>query len=188
MSDTLQTQPTTEAERSTPARIRQQAILLTVGCATAALLCLVLWGATRSVAASLEQRQARAVTLAADARAIVKLRRLPEQAAEVGLPQSDLLERVSQAMQKGGLKPESLASTLPQAPRKLPGSDHAEVVERLVFEDVRLEPLTRFCHALTASNPALRISAVQLRAGRDRETWNADVSVSHWILAPQRQR
>lgn len=91
-------------------------------------------------------------------------------------------------MQVGGLEPASLASTLPQAPRKLPGSDHAEVVERLVFEDVRLEPLTRFCHALTASNSALHVLAIQLRAGRDRETWNADVSVSYWILAPERLR
>ena len=96
-----------------------------------------------------------------------------------------ILERVTRAMQKAGLNTDTLISTLPQPPRRPPGSDHAEVVNRLVFEQVTLEALTRFCHALVARNTELTVSGLHLRAGPQPSLWNADVSVSYWLAAPR---
>lgn len=166
---------------------RRQALLATVGCVATALLVLGLGRADRSAVSALQQRQARAAAVAADAEAIARLQRLPTQAAETGLPSSDLLQCVSQAMQTAGLPADALVSTLPQPPRRLPNSDHAEIVHRLLFEGVSLECLTRFGFALTHES-ALHLSALQLRAGRERESWDADVSVSYWVLAPAPSR
>lgn len=165
--------------------IRRQAWLLTFGCVATALLCVVLARADRRQAAELVARQGRAAELAADAEAIASLRHVPQQAGEVGLPPGDLLASVAQAMTEAGLPAERLISTLPQPPRRLPHSPHAEVVHRLVFEQVSLEPLVRFCHALTSRNLALRVGGFQFRAGRERTLWNVDVSVSYWVLAPE---
>jgi hypothetical protein len=134
----------------------------------------------------LEARVQRAATLAEDAQVIRQLRGRPHQATEVGLPSSDLLERVARAMQAAGLDARALVSTLPQPPRRLPNSEHAEVVHRLVFEAVPLEGLVRFGEALTRQNPELRLSGFQLRAGQPPTTWNADVSVSYWVLSAVR--
>jgi hypothetical protein len=131
-------------------------------------------------------RQARTAGLVADSQAIMALRQRPREVSETGLPRSDLLGRVNRAMRSAGLAPDTLASTLPQPPRARPGSERAEVVNRLLFEGVRLEPLVRFCHALTENSPELRISGIQLRAEGDRERWDADVSVSYWIVTPAR--
>lgn len=163
---------------------RRQVLLLTAVCAAAGLLCLVLWQADRSAAAELQRRTARAVSLAVDARRIAEFRRLPQQASEGGLRQADLLDQANQAMQAVGLEPEALISTEAEPPRQLPNSNHAEIVHRLVFENVRLEDLIRFCHGLTDRNPSLRIPAIQLRAGGTRGAWNVDVSVAYWVFVP----
>ncbi|MEW6249213.1 MAG: hypothetical protein AB1716_01075, partial [Planctomycetota bacterium] len=133
-------------------------------------------------------RRARAGNLAADAAAILRCRSLPQQASEIGLPQADVLQRVAAAMRAAGLSAQSLVSTLPQPVRKLPGSGHAEVVNRLVFENVALEPLVRFGHALTTSSPELRVAGLQLRAGGQRQVWNAEVSVAYLVLSPEAGR
>jgi hypothetical protein len=169
-------------------RVRRQAFLLTAACVAAALLCLASWSSTNSVAAALAVRRVRATQFAADAEAIATLLALPQQATEAGLPQADLLDQVTQAMQAANFAADRLVSTLPEAPRKLPGSLHAEVGHRLVFENVKLEPLVRFCHTLISRNPSFRITALHLRAGQDPQTWNADVNVAQWVLSPQSPR
>lgn len=169
------------------ALLRRQAWLATAACGAAAVLVVEFWRADRATVAAGQQRAARAAAVAADAQAIARLQRLPVQATETGLPSSDLLQRVAQAMQAAGLPADALVSTLPQPPRRLPNSDHAEVVHRLLFEGVSMESLARFGHALTYQS-ALRLSALQLGAGRERERWDADVSVSYWVLAPAPSR
>jgi hypothetical protein len=189
--------PGRSAERSTPRdipssytepsaqAIRRRTRFLMAGCFAAGSLCLLLWNANRSIAAESATRASRGRSIAADLRTIARLRERPQQAAESGLPRSDLLARVSRAMRSAQLDAAMLASTLPQPPRRVPGSDHAEIAHRLMFENVELRPLVRFCHALTTQNPQLRVAALQLQAGSDPTTWNADVSVSYWLLAPQ---
>ena len=113
------------------------------------------------------------------------MRDLPRHTSETSLPQSDLLAQVAAAMKAGGLSAESLLATVPQPTQKLPGTNRAQIVQRLSFENVRLEPLVRFGFELTANNPALRVSALQLRAGADRQTWNADVSVAYGVLVQE---
>lgn len=179
------TQPTSghsEAGAMRPADVKRSAVLLTLACAAAAVMCAVLWGSGRSQARDLEARRTRATSLAADAAAIRRLRQCPQQASEVSMPQADLLARVTRSMQAARLDSATLVSAIPQSPRHLPGSDHAEVVHRLMFESVALEPLTRFCHALTTENPELGIGSIQLRAGRTCDTWNVDVGVTYWII------
>ena len=171
-----------------PALVKRQALLLTAGCLAAACLSGVLWNSTRAHSLTLDLRRARAATLAADAQAVSRLRQRPRQATETGLRRSDLLARVSRAMQAAGLDPASLASTLPQPPRRVPGSAHAEVLHRLMLEAIELEALVRFCHALAQDNPELRVAALQLRAGNEPTLWNADVSVSYWVLVPENTR
>jgi len=167
-------------------RLRRQLMLLGLGCGVALVVCLVLGSANRRLTAELVERRDRAQQLAADARAIVALRQRPQEVSEAGLPDADLLERVNHAMQTAQLEPEALVSTLPQPPRTRPGAAQAEVVNRLLFENVRLEPLLRFAHELVTANAELRVSAVQFRAGRDEQRWNADVSVTYWVLDPHR--
>ncbi len=166
--------------------LRRQTLLLSVASVVAAFLCLLLWHSTSALAGELDTREARAGQLAADAQAIAAQRQRPQEVSETGLLRSDLLDRVNRAMQTAGLSPETLISTLPQPPRSHPGSDQAEVVNRLLFENVPLDRLVRFCHALTIENAELHIAAIQLRAGKDRHTWSADVSVSYWVVSPLR--
>ena len=166
--------------------LRRQAILLTTGCAAAAMLSGLLWFSTASKAAALETRETRAVQVATDAHAIVTLRDRPQQATEMSLRQSELLERVARAMSTAGVDANALVSTLPQPPRRVRGGGHAQVANRLVFEHVKLEALIRFCHALVTANGELRVSGLHLHAGQERDTWNADVTVAYWILAPAR--
>jgi hypothetical protein len=170
--------------RAQAAGLQRQAVLLSIGCVSALVLLVVLAKLDRSTTGEWQARVARASSLAADAQAIAGLRDLPQQATEVGLPRADLLERVTHAMQVVQLPAEALVSTLPQPPRQQAGSAHAEMSYRLVFENVALEPLVRFCHTLTAELPALRTAGIQLRAGRDRQTWSADVTVAYWVLTP----
>jgi hypothetical protein len=177
-----------DVSRQSGRSVRRQTLLLATACATLGSLCLVLWNSTRALAGELETRQMRAQELMADVRAVTTLRRHPQQASETELLRSDLLERVSQAMKHAQLSAETLVSTLPQPPRTRPGSEHAEVVNRLMFENVSLEQLVRFCHELTSANSELHVAAVQLCAGNDRNSWNADVSVSYWILGPYPHR
>jgi hypothetical protein len=166
--------------------VGRQALLLTAGVVLAAALCLVLWHSNRSATGTLKMRESRAAHLAADACAIAGLRNRPREATEVGLRRSDLLARVDRAMRTAQLSSDSLVSTLPQPPRRRPGSDHAEVAHRLVFENVDLEPLVCFCHALTTQNRELRVCAIHLRPATDKPLWSTDVSVSYWVLAPTR--
>jgi hypothetical protein len=176
--------PVAPLENRRPAAPHRRALLTLAVCAAALTLAITLWIATRAQAAELALRQSRAVQVAADAGAIAQLRGRPRQATEVGLKREDLLERVNRATQAAGLPPEKLISTDPQPARRVPGSDHAEVTCRLVFEGVALEHLVHFCYALTSANPELRVAAIQLRSGQDSSRWNADVSLAYWILAP----
>jgi len=164
--------------------LRRHAVVLTVACAAALAFCAVLGMGVQSGSSQLAQRRARAAPLSADARAIVQLRQRPHQAAEAGLPQADLLARVARAMQTAQLQPQALVSTLPQPPRRLPNSEHVEAVQRLLLENVEIAALVRFCHALTTDCPALRISALHLRAAPDKESWNVDVCLSYLVLDP----
>ena len=54
-----------------------------------------------------------------------------------------------------------------------------------MFEAVPLEALIRFAYALTQSTPELQITGLYLRAGSATNSWNADVSLAYWIVAPQ---
>ncbi len=168
------------------AAIKRQALLLSVAACAAGVLCLLLGRAALAQHVAVQARETRAAQVAADARAIAALRVKPQQATETGLQLSDILERVTRAMQKANLKADTLISTLAQPPRRPPGSDHAEVVHRLIFERVTLEALTRFCHTLVAHNAELTVSGLHLRAGPKPSLWNADVSVSYWLAAPRR--
>ncbi len=167
--------------------VRRQLVLLGTACGAALVLCLLLSASDRAAHGALAMHSVRAEKLAADARAIVRLRALPRQAVETGWRQGDLLERVMAAMQAAGLRAEALISTLPQPPRKLPGTEQMEVVHRLVFEEIGLAPLLTGCRQLVVDNPGLRVSGLQLRAGRERQTWNAEVSLSYRVLAPPEQ-
>jgi len=173
---------------TTARRLRRQTLLLSIASAVTAALCLVLWHSTSVLAGELDARQARAGQLAADAQAIAALRQRPLEVSETGLLRSALLDRVNRAMQAAGLAPETLISTLPQQPRSQPGSAQAEVVNRLLFENVPLKGLVGCCHTLTAESRELHIGAIQLRAGKEQQHWNADVSVAYWILAAPPER
>lgn len=133
---------------SADAALRRQAIQLSVGCVAAAVLCAVLWLSHASAADALALRHARAVGLRTDVRTILELRARPQHATEAGLPDSDLLERIDRAMQSAELDAKTLVSTLPQPPRCERGSDHAEFSDRLTFENLQLEQIVRFSHAL----------------------------------------
>ncbi len=167
------------------AAVKRQALLLSLAACAAGALCLLLGRAALSHSVAVQARETRAAQVAADARAIAALRVKPQQATETGLQLSDILERVTRAMQRAGLRADTLISTLAQPPRRAPGSEQAEVVHRLVFEQVTLEALTRFCHALLAHNAELTVSGLHLRAGPQPSLWNADVSVSYWLAAPR---
>ncbi len=168
--------------------LHRQVALLALGCIAVGAAALPIVTRTFAARAELAAREQRATALAEDAAAILRCRALPPQAAEVSLPTADFLARVSAALQTAGLPGQALASTLPQPQRRLPGNRHAEIVNRLVFESVGLEPLVRFCDELNRRNPALRISGIQLRAAMDRLLWNADVSVSYLVVSPEAVR
>ena len=181
----------TSAQHEPPAvsgsrRVQRQARMLTIACLAAAVVCALLWGSMRSRSAALHLQQGRAAELAADAGAIARLRQRPQQATETGLPPSELLGQVSAAMQAADLDPASLLSTLPQPPRQLPGSQHAELTHRLTFTNITLPALVRFCHTLTTDNPQLSVSTLQLRA-TDQIHWSSDICVSYWTIQPARQ-
>ncbi len=168
--------------------LRRQILLLSIASVVAAFMCLLLWHSTSTLADDLDRRQAHAGQLAADVQAVAALRQRPQEVSETGLLRSDLLDRVNRAMQAARLGPETLVSTLPQPARGRPGSDQAEVVNRLLFENLSLEGLVRFCHTLTNNNPEFHVTAIQLRAGKNRQNWNADISVAYWILVPLPKR
>lgn len=163
--------------------LRRQCTLLLAACGATFLLALVLWlgGGSGELAA----RRARAADVAADAAAIRSLRDTPRQAAEIGVPAQDLLDRTARAMKAASIEPTCLVSTLPQPARRALGSDRAEVATRLLFENLRLESLLRCCEALCPAEDSWRVTGLQLRAATTPGLWNADVTVAYWIIAPQ---
>lgn len=162
--------------------LRRQSLLLSGAALVAGVLCMLMWVSTRATAGDLANRTRRAGALAQDARTIASLRARPLQATEVGLQLSDLLDRVGQAMRTAGIPADALISTLPQPPRRMSGSDHAEVVHRLVFKGVTMEGLVRFGYALKADNPQLSVTGVQLRPGAGPQGWQAEAEISYLIL------
>lgn len=157
--------------------------LLVAACGAAVFLCVLLAVRLDRTTADLRRRTERAAGLAADATAIRQLRDMPRQASEAGLPQDDVLSQVAAAMKAAQIDPTQLVATQPQPPRKVLGTQQAEVTHRLTFENVRLEPLIRFGYELTSRNPALRVTAMQLRAGAEKSTWGADISVGYLVLS-----
>ena len=164
------------------AALRRRTRLLGLGCVATLLPCLLLWHSNHTLSAELENRRTRAIQLADDARTVASLQRQPRQASETSILHSDLLDRVHRALQTAGLPTDRLVSTLPQPPRSRPGAEHAEVIHRLMFENVTLEQLTRFCQALLQANSDLHLATLQLRAGSAPQSWNAEIGVAYWIM------
>ncbi len=165
--------------------LRRQSLLLSGAALVGGVLCMLVWTSTRATAGDLANRTRRAGALAQDARTIASLRTRPLQATEVGLQLSDLLERVGQAMRTAGISADALISTLPQPPRRLPGSEHAEVAHRLVFRGVTMEGVVRFGYALTAANPQLSVTGIQLRPEAGTRGWQAEVSIAYLVMEPR---
>lgn len=164
------------------ARIKRQAGLLSSAALAGAILCGVLWFASRRSAGELSRRMARSDVIALDAQTIASARTKPRQAAETTLTKADLLERVSQAMRAAKIDPKMLVSTLPQPPRRLLGSQLAEVASRLVFEGISLRQLVDFGLALRSADEQLRLAGLRLRAAADKNTWHVDATVSYLLV------
>jgi hypothetical protein len=170
------------------AGLKRQAVLASAGCLAALGLCATLRASNGAAAVELRERRTRAAKLAADAASIAQLRGRPQQATETGLQSADLLDRVASAMRAAHLVPQTLVSTMPQPPRRLPNSPHAEIVHRLMFETIPLEGLSRFCHALMQAAPELQVTGLYLRPANAGGNWNVDVSLAYWIIAPRAER
>ena len=163
-------------------RLRRELRLLLAACVLGALLCLLLWRTAQARDVEAAEREVRATRLAASAQRIEQLRRQPSQARESMLPNADLLERVARWMQSAAIEKQTLVSTSVLPLRTVPGASHAEVVQRLTFERVRIEQLVRFCHHARGDAPELRISGLQLRPGNEPAAWSADVSLAYRIV------
>lgn len=163
-------------------RIKRQAWLLSSAALAGAILCGMLWFASRRSAGELSRRMARSDVIARDAQTIASARTKPRRAAETTLTKADLLERVSGAMRAASIDPRMLISTLPQPPRQLPGSRLAEVASRLVFEGISLRQLVDFGLALHSADEQLRLAGLRLRAAADKNTWHVDVTVSYLLV------
>lgn len=161
------------------ASVRHQAVLLTLACLATSVFAGIQIYRTLSADARLRTRQERAAEVARDGLALLEARDQPHQVVAVDVPASDLLQAVQHAMQTGGLEARTLVSTIPQPPRRVAGTSVSEAGQRLIFENVSLEPFLRMCMALRERFPQLRINGLHLRAA-DVGRWNVDLSVAYW--------
>lgn len=161
----------------------RQSILIGILLVAAASLCMTLGFSNYQLHEQVHDREARANQLAADATVIRTLQSRPRIAAEAGLPGADLLERVTRAMKTVGLGPETLASTLPQPPRRTAGASQTELSHRLLFEKVQLEPLVRLCCALQQDYSELHVTGFQFNATADGDAWNIEITLTCFVYS-----
>ena len=181
--------PSQSVAAPTPARYSNRVDLLV---ALAAGLSLggagVLWRMDRSATAELRKRLDRAPSVAADAARIRELAGQPKAVGETGPSETWLLAQANEAMRAVGLEPSRLVSSAPQPARPVPNSELSEVCQTLVFEDVSLETIARFCASLSKASPALRTASLDLRPRPDAKTWNADVEIAYRVLRTRANR
>lgn len=165
------TQPSAAASAT-----RRRGVLLTL-LLTVAITALA-WLAidTRALRAVVSARQTRAKALAADLIGCALHRARPASAADTADAPRDLVERVVAAMREAQIDPACLVSTLAQ-PGRGSGSDANAPAQRLILENVEIEPLCRFAGALTSTTTGLRISALQVRARPEIGRWNAELAL-----------
>lgn len=149
----------------------------------AASLCIAQGLTNRRLQEQIIDRQARAIQLATDATEIAKLMQRPRIVAESGLPDADLLERVTRAMKSVSLSPDTLVSTLPQPIRRIAGASQMELSHRLLFEKVQLEPMVRLCCALQQDYPELHVTGFQFNATADGNAWNVEITITCFVYS-----
>ncbi len=152
------------------------AALLTVG-----LVIGLLWSSNQQLQAAVSNQAAATTQLARDLLAIERLQIKPHVASEFDMPQADVMARIQAAMTAANIPSNALASSVPQAPRRLNKSSLLEVTQRLSFENVRLEGLMRFLFQVTADNPGFEISTIALRPTTEAR-YNADIGISHFFV------
>jgi hypothetical protein len=162
--------------------LRQQCLALTVACTLLLALVFPLALGNRYSIQELARRRERTSQLVADAQATVAARGQPAQVREDSLPTADLLQRIDVALKSASIDPRALVSAVPQPPRRISGTDRAEVGHRLLLEDVALEPLARFCEQVSRLSADLHLTAIQLRASANPDRWSAEVVLACYVI------
>ncbi len=180
-------------EPSPTAAPRGPAAKLALGLLVGAVLALACWlqgRAVRTAQATYAARLAALERMQSDADRIRALRQTPRLAAERQRPDEELLGTVEQALQAAGVPADLWQDSIPQAPVRLPQSPYQRHSTRLYFEDLTLEQIVRFTHALLETDPSLAIPALHLSGGARAEsaTWNVDLAVSYLVYAPAGDR
>ncbi len=156
------------------------AALVTVG-----FLVGVLWSSNQQLQAAVSIQATATTQLARDMLAIERLQTKPHVASEFDMPQADVMARIQAAMTAASIPHNTLASSVPQAPRRLNKSSLLEVTQRLSLEDVPLEKLTGFLFRVTEDNPGFEISTIALRPTSEAR-YNADIGISHFFVREDR--
>jgi len=135
---------------------------------------------------SLQTITAKIEEMQADVAQIKSLRTAPRRATERERPNDELLEEIRDALTAARISAEHWIGNEPSQPVRTTGSQYKRLNTRLLFEDIGLEELVRFVHALIEHNPALSASQLRLYMphGRAGDTWNVDMTVSYLIYSP----
>jgi hypothetical protein len=122
----------------------------------------------------------------ADAQTIQRLRNEPQRVLTSRRSDDELLAVIEDAMTDAGVPLESWRDSVPQPPRRVANGAATRMTNRLYLENVSLEAITRFAHALVTRDPVLEISAIEITAPRSAETalWSVTVAVSYWAENP----
>ncbi len=168
------------------AALRRQALLLTSGVAVALLFCAYLAAGIDAAQSDLHHRRRAFEQAVVDARVIRESQLRATGRTESSDPARDRLALVAEAMQSAGIPSSALLASAPQAPQRWPGSNTLVQSHRLIFAPLPLDAIMRYSFALTAAQPGLRVSGVQLRAEPGAAIWHSEVTLSDIGVAPQR--
>lgn len=122
------------------------------------------------------------------AEGIKQLSHKPTLAAENEIATGQLAQRIESAARSASLPVESIIRLSPEPARRVGRSPYEEKPTRLHLRSVQLSQLLPFMHALTDTQGGLRIKTIRLSAPREdaaTELWNADLTLTYLIYAPQ---
>ncbi len=161
---------------------------LTLFAAGLALVCLIgflQWRSLRSMEDTLGVATAKLEQMRTDAAKIAQLSAAPRLAAGRTRPNDEFLAQIENALSTARIDRSHWQDSNPQPPRRLANSDYKLHATNVYLEDVGLQKLAVFVHALTELDATLTVTAINLtNRGAEKPGYDVDLSVAYRVYTP----
>lgn len=121
------------------------------------------------------------------ANAINSLKKGPQQASERVIEETQIAKRIEQAAKQNQISQKSITGIYPEPPRRVGTSAYLDKHTLIRLSNIPLPNLMGFLHELSATEPTLVVTAVNLNAPRTQAStnnWQVSVTLTYRIYSP----